>query len=211
MGRKRTDLAPRIVAAARERFLLEGVDGASLRAIAADAGTSIGMVYYYFRTKDELFFAVVEATYSKVLADLTEACAADVAPKERLRRLYRRIGAIDELEGKTLRLVIREVLVSSRRLDTLVARFQRGHLPLVLTAIRDGMLDGSIRDDRSPWIALFATFAVGAGPQFAAAAVGERLGLGLPRGDALADLLVELLWTGIGRTDAPEFAVARKK
>jgi AcrR family transcriptional regulator len=45
MARPASDIAPRIVHAARERFLFEGVDGASLRNIAKDAGTNIGMVY----------------------------------------------------------------------------------------------------------------------------------------------------------------------
>jgi AcrR family transcriptional regulator len=36
----------------------DGVDGASLREIAREAGTNIGMVVYYFATKDDLFLAV---------------------------------------------------------------------------------------------------------------------------------------------------------
>ncbi len=82
MGRTRSDLGPRIIEAARGRFLREGVDGASLRAIAADAGTSIGMVYYYFPTKDDLFFAVVEETYQHVLEDLVRACETPVPRRE---------------------------------------------------------------------------------------------------------------------------------
>ena len=70
MARPRSDIGPRIVHAARRRFLVEGVDGASLRAIAHDARTSIGMIYYYFPTKDDLFLAVVEEMYVTVLADM---------------------------------------------------------------------------------------------------------------------------------------------
>ena len=46
MARPRGDIAPRILHAARKRFLVEGVDGASLRAIARDARTNKGMIYY---------------------------------------------------------------------------------------------------------------------------------------------------------------------
>ena len=60
MARPRSDIQKRIVLAARTRFLADGVDGASLRHIARAARTSIGMVYYYFPTKDDLFLAVVE-------------------------------------------------------------------------------------------------------------------------------------------------------
>jgi len=76
MARPRSDIAPRVVIAARERFLKDGVDGASLRAIAHDARTSIGMIYYYFPTKDDLFLAVVEQVYEKVLADMASALEA---------------------------------------------------------------------------------------------------------------------------------------
>jgi AcrR family transcriptional regulator len=122
MARTRSDIAPRIVDAARARFLAEGVDGASLRAIAEDAGTSIGMVYYYFKTKDDLFFAVVEETYERLLDDLRRACEPTLPPVERMRRIYRRIGAVSDHESQIVRLVMREVLVSSKRLDRLLAR-----------------------------------------------------------------------------------------
>jgi AcrR family transcriptional regulator len=198
MPRKRTDIGPRLIAAARTRFLAEGVDGASLRAIAADAGTSIGMVYYYFKTKDDLFLAVVEDVYAKLLAELTAATAGNLPPAERIRRLYRRIGAISDLEGQTIRLVIREALVSSQRLTKIIARFQRGHIPLVLAALRDGVADGTIDATIPPWLLLFVTFAVGAMPQLALRNIGDRIGYTGPRGEALSDALVDILLGGIG-------------
>jgi AcrR family transcriptional regulator len=195
MARRRSDIEPRIVRAARARFLIEGVDGASLRAIASDARTNIGMIYYYFKTKDDLFFAVVEETYSRLLDDLTRACDPALPAKERMRGVYRRIGAIDADESEVVRLVIREVLVSSQRLRRLIARFQRGHLALVMKTLVDGIGDGSIRDDLPPLILLAVAIAVGAIPQFMLNHVMPRIPG--PRGDALADLLVEVLWLAI--------------
>src|SRR5688500_20229561 len=92
MARTRGDIDARIVQAARARFLHEGVDGASLRGIAKDAGTNVGMIYYYFPTKDELFLAVVEDVYAGLLDDLTAAMADEHPVEERLRRVYRRVG-----------------------------------------------------------------------------------------------------------------------
>lgn len=199
MARTRSDIGPRIVEAARARFLREGVDGASLRAIAADAGTSIGMVYYYFKTKDELFLAVVEDVYAGLVGDIARACAPDVPPRARVQRLYRRIGALSEREGQTVRLMLREVLVSSKRLRRVLGRFQRGHFPLVLATLADGLADGSIRADVPPLLLLLATFAVGAAPQFVMQQAGGALPLAGPRpGAALADVLVDVLWHGIG-------------
>jgi len=191
MGRTPSDIEPRIVEAARARFLHEGVDGASLRAIARDAGTSIGMVYYYFKTKDDLFFAVVEETYSRLLEDLTRACDPALPPVERIRALYLRVGKIDDRESQVVRLVIREVLVSSKRLKRILERFQRGHFPLILQTIGDGMREGSIRSDVSPLLLLPVAAAVGIVPQFILQHLAPSAG------GELADTLVELLFGGI--------------
>jgi TetR/AcrR family transcriptional regulator, cholesterol catabolism regulator len=172
------------------------VDGASLRAIAADARTSIGMVYYYFATKDDLFLAVVEESYATLLADIAAACDPKLAPRDRLRRMYRRIAASDERELQIVRLVLREALVSSKRLGRVFARFQRGHIPIVIATIADGIRDRSIRSDVQPLMLLLIAISVGAIPQFM-----MRFLLpvpGAPAGDALADALVDLLWNGIG-------------
>jgi TetR/AcrR family transcriptional regulator len=191
MARTRSDIEPRIVEAARERFLREGVDGASLRAIASDAGTSIGMVYYYFKTKEDLFFAVVEETYGALLEDMTRACDPALPPLERIRALYRRFGAVTDRESEVVRLVIREALVSSERLQRLLARFQRGHFPLVLQAIADGMREGSIRSDVSPLVLLPVVAAVGVVPQFTLRQLAPGAFANLP------DVLVDMLATGI--------------
>jgi AcrR family transcriptional regulator len=196
MGRTRSDIEPRILDAARARFLREGVDGASLRAIAADAGTSIGMVYYYFKTKDELFLAVVESTYVTLLDELTRAIDPALAPRERILAIYRRIAEISDLEAEVVRLVIREVLVSSTRLKSILARFQRGHIPLVMKALADGVRDGSIRDDIQPLLLLPVVAAVGIVPQFLIA----RLVPGTKHA-GLPELLVELLYGGISAPD----------
>ena len=139
MARPRSDIEPRIVHAARRRFLEDGVDGASLRNIARDAGTNIGMIYYYFPTKDDLFLAVVEEIYEKVLLDLETALAAAEPFEARVAAVYRRAGSLTDDEVDVFRLVVREAMVSSSRLDRLVERFKRGHIALMLRAVAEGM------------------------------------------------------------------------
>jgi AcrR family transcriptional regulator len=45
----------RILDAARERFMRDGFERATVRGIAADAGVDVAMVYYFFDNKDGLF------------------------------------------------------------------------------------------------------------------------------------------------------------
>jgi len=47
----------RILDAARERFMRDGYEGATVRAIAADAGVDVAMVYYFFGNKEGLIKA----------------------------------------------------------------------------------------------------------------------------------------------------------
>jgi AcrR family transcriptional regulator len=47
----------RIIDAARERFMRDGYERATVRAIAAAAGVDVAMVYYFFGSKEGLFAA----------------------------------------------------------------------------------------------------------------------------------------------------------
>jgi AcrR family transcriptional regulator len=196
MARPKSDIEPRILHAARARFLFEGVDGASLRAIAKDAGTNIGMVYYYFPTKDDLFLAVVEEVYERILADLVVALAPEQSVRERIRRLYERVGRLDDEELMVLRLVVREALISSTRLERILSRFERGHLPLVFRTIGDGIADGTLDPKRHPLLLAGALLGMGGAPQILRRVLGERFpALG---GGDVAEQLVELLLNGAG-------------
>lgn len=199
MGRSPSDIGTRIVHAARRRFLLEGVDGASLRAIARDAKTSIGMIYYYFPAKDALFLAVVEEIYLALLKDLASRLDRARPVRDRLRLLYERLGALSEEEEQVLRLVIREALVSRNRLESIIERFQRGHLPLVLQLVTDGTTDGVFRKDLPTALILGALMAIG-GPAQIVLGVAERHlpRKAMPRGPDRARALVDVLLAGVG-------------
>jgi AcrR family transcriptional regulator len=199
MPRPKTDIQPRILIAARNRFLEDGVEGASLRRIARDAGTSIGMIYYYYPTKDDLFFAIIDEVYDKLLADISAALARDVPVEERLRRLYRRFGALSADEVTVVRMVARDMLLKSDRLPSLVQRFMKGHVPLVLGTVVEGMQTGALDPSRHPFVLFAATFALAVPPQFMRKVLGERLNVsGLPDGVELADQLVGALLRGVG-------------
>jgi len=199
MARPRTDIAPRIVHAARARFLAEGVDGASLRTIARDANTNVGMIYYYFPTKDDLFLAVVEEKYGALLHELEQLLATEGTTKARLQKMFARLGALSHEELDVVRLVIREALVSSARLDRVVARFARGHLPLMLGALAQGVEQGELTDEVPLPLLMMSVFGAGALPQVIRRVIGERVPAfsTLPSGDALAETMAGLLFEGI--------------
>jgi AcrR family transcriptional regulator len=200
MARPKGDIDQRILKAALDRFLTEGVDGASLRAVARDAKTSIGMIYYYFPTKEELFLGVVEEVYQRVLRDIETALAADVPVAERILRLYERIARLDAHELDVLRLVAREALTSSERRELLLERFSRGHFPVVIRTVLEGVSDGTLDPTLPPVVLLSALVALGALPPVIVRVVGARLPLPEPKAPKeLPKALVHALLHGIGR------------
>ncbi len=202
MPRPRSDIQERITDVAREQFSAHGVDGASLRNIAKEAGTSIGMVYYYFPTKDDLFLAVVESVYVGVLDKLTtalEAPAGDGAMRPRVEALYGCFGELTPRELEVLRLVVREALVSSDRLERLIERFKRGHLPLIVQTIMGGFQRGEIDGSHHPFVAMICMGAIGILPQVLGRALGRHFPPpNVPQGPALARELADIYLRGIG-------------
>jgi AcrR family transcriptional regulator len=212
MARPRGDIAPRILHAARQRFLAEGVDGASLRAIARDARTNIGMIYYYFPNKDDLFLAVVEEIYVGLLDKLEAALDRTRPVIERLHALYERLGTLSADERDVVRLVVREVLASPARLERLLARFMRGHIPLLLDLVRDGMATGVFRGDMPVGLLLAAVGALGGPAQLLLGAMEERLPpTMIPRAGGRAGALVDLLLHGVAQPARGSKSKARAK
>jgi len=115
--RPRSDIRLRLIEAARRCFLAQGVDGASLRAIARVAGTNVGMVVYYFPSKDALFFAVLDDGYAALLVDLARA-----------RGRNARFAACSPKEREVMRLVAREALSAAPKRRRALDRFFRARV-----------------------------------------------------------------------------------
>ena len=202
MARPPSDISERIVRAARDRFLAEGVEGASLRAIARDAGTNLGMVYYYYPTKDELFMAVVEEVYGKLLEDLGRSMAErDVDTRARVERLYARLAAVSDDEVNVLRLVLREAIASpSERIGKIFERFSRGHIAMLATMMQQGVQRGEVRTNVPPMVLVMSTIFVGLLPQVLRRRLKEAkvpVDALLPAPAQLAELLASVLLDGI--------------
>ena len=77
----------RILAAATAEFARYGLGGARVDRIAARAGANKRMLYYYFRDKDNLFLAALEARYAHIRAAERALDLEHLEPRAALRRL----------------------------------------------------------------------------------------------------------------------------
>ncbi|WP_338491682.1 TetR family transcriptional regulator C-terminal domain-containing protein [Streptomyces sp. SJL17-4] len=79
----------------------EGLEGVSLRQVAAEAGVSTGMVQHYFRTKDAMMTFALGMVADRIRARSEEA-ALPAAPREVVRSVLLQILPLDDtrrLEG----------------------------------------------------------------------------------------------------------------
>jgi AcrR family transcriptional regulator len=79
--------ADRIYRAAEELLGERGYDGVSIRDVADRAGVNKALVFYYFKTKSDLFDTVLERYYEAHTAALAKAFEREGSFRERVRRV----------------------------------------------------------------------------------------------------------------------------
>jgi AcrR family transcriptional regulator len=87
----------RLITAAERLLHQQGVEKTTLVDIAEAADVPAGNVYYYFKTKDDIVAAVVEARIEEVEASLAEITRSNRSPKARLKALVAEFARASEL------------------------------------------------------------------------------------------------------------------
>jgi AcrR family transcriptional regulator len=87
-----------ILEAARSQFAELGYDRTTIRSVAAEAGVDAALVLHYFRTKQQLFLAVVELPFDPAAA-LPALLAGDRRKVgERLARMF--MSVLDDVDAR---------------------------------------------------------------------------------------------------------------
>ncbi len=97
--RSRPGKRDRLVAAACQLLHQQGVEKTTLADIAQAADVPVGNIYYYFKTKDELVGAVIDA-YSLDLRTRLSSLDRHRTPKARLKALVRDLADQRELAAQ---------------------------------------------------------------------------------------------------------------
>jgi AcrR family transcriptional regulator len=131
-----------VLTAARHVFLSRGYTGATLEAVASEAGFSTGVVYSQFGSKADLFLALLERRIDE-RAEQNERVTAEMPGAEGLRELMRAAGRDSAADQGWARLLVEFRMVAAR--DThLNARYAALHrqtrerLASVLRRLHDG-------------------------------------------------------------------------
>jgi AcrR family transcriptional regulator len=145
-----TDKHAAILDAAQKRFARYGVHKVTMEEIAADLGMSKASLYYYFKTKEEIFCRVISREQEEFLQLVEEIISRQCPAAEKLCHYFERHVAF--LNG-----LLNLKLVSIQAEDTfhpivheLFQEFSRKEVALLDRIIAEGMERGEFAVESSP-------------------------------------------------------------
>lgn len=144
---QREETRRRIIEAAFRMFVRKGFKGTSNREIAREAGISPGLIYWYFRSKEDLFQEVVKKKSSVFPLQQMAQTLQDAPPQEFLSRVMK-LGialARDPDMIATMRLLLPEAIRNERIRRVLVARAVRPGLRAVADYLAAQQAKGLLR------------------------------------------------------------------
>lgn len=200
MPRPATDTRDKILHAARDLFADKGVDGTSIRLIARTAGVNLGMIHYFFPSKDQLVESVLE-TYFGSVAEALAAIPAGKSPRQRMEALIRAIVGYVQANQTLIRIVMREVSVQSPRLRNIALKFIGPNFGRLATIVSEGIGSGDFKPLDVRFLAM-ATVGMMIHPFVARPLIGQFLGLDFTSkefAEGLTQTILSVLFEGILR------------
>jgi AcrR family transcriptional regulator len=149
--RRRQQTRDYLLQAAAQVFSQRGFHGASLDEVAAVAGFTKGAVYSNFKSKDDLFLALMESRYEEHMKELRATLAASEGPPEsHLGDLVDLVRQEVDTDGANWGALLQEFSVYALRTPTArtkLAEFQRADIESVAEIIEAERIRHGIRTD----------------------------------------------------------------
>ncbi len=139
-----------ILRAAIEVFASKGYHGCRIADVAREAGVAYGLVYHYFKNKEELLSSVFESAWSTFVGNLMEVAAGEGSLEEKVRGTARVAFEAYQRDPRAVRVLILEIARSPAG-----AQVDRGSAFGDVIGLAEGMFTdarekGELRADLDP-------------------------------------------------------------
>jgi TetR/AcrR family fatty acid metabolism transcriptional regulator len=188
-----------ILDAAIRVFARQGFNQCRVSDIADEAGVAYGLVYHYFKSKDQVMNELFTERWSLLLAASDEVDAQEISAREKLRAIATFIVDSYRHDPELMKVIIVEVTRAANS-------FGRTHLPEIRRAyeaiakiVADGQRRGEFRPDVDPLFA--AMWFYGAIEQLLSGWVFELIPAGDGDYDRARDMVVETICGGLEPRD----------
>jgi TetR/AcrR family fatty acid metabolism transcriptional regulator len=106
---RQTDRRRQILGAAVKVFAAKGFHAARVGDIAEEAGVAYGLVYHYFKSKDELLETIFRTTWADMVARVREVEASGASATEAVRQVTALLLRTWRRDPDLVRVLVREV------------------------------------------------------------------------------------------------------
>jgi TetR/AcrR family fatty acid metabolism transcriptional regulator len=188
------DKRRQILDAAVRVFARQGFHSTRVSDIADEAGVAYGLVYHYFRSKDQVLNELFSERWSLLLETIKETDGG-TPPRERLAAVAGFIVDSYRHDPELMKVIIVEVTRAANS-------FGRTHLPeirsayqLIAEIVKEGQSEGVFRDDIDPLFASMSFY--GAIEQLLSGWIFDLIPSGTQDFDQAKELVVETICGGL--------------
>ena len=151
MTERSIDKRQLLLDAAVRVFARNGFHAARVGEVAEEAGVAYGLVYHYFRSKDELLATIFRESWGRLVAVLDSIADADKPAPERLRLIGSAILRTWRDDPNLVTVLVREI-GRSPQLQERIAELGAVFV-IIRRVIDDGQASGAFRADLDPQLA----------------------------------------------------------
>jgi TetR/AcrR family fatty acid metabolism transcriptional regulator len=153
--RARSDKRERILDAAIKVFAKSGYHGSRISDIAREAGIAYGLVYHYFKNKEEILGSIFEQRWGGFLEALEGIAAERTSAEDRLVSVAGLMLSAYRVRPDWVKVLVIEIQRSSRFAEPGQLRAVGQLFDVVRRILRDGQEAGELRRDLDPAIACY--------------------------------------------------------
>jgi TetR/AcrR family fatty acid metabolism transcriptional regulator len=151
----RRDKREVILDAAIQVFAQRGYHGSRVSDIAREAGIAYGLVYHYFRNKEEILHTIFEERWGGFLEAVEAIATSKTSAEDKLVSVAALILNAYRLRPAWVKVLVLEIQRSSRVTDPEQIRAVGRFFQLVAKILRSGQEAGELRRDLDPDVACY--------------------------------------------------------
>jgi AcrR family transcriptional regulator len=148
---------PEIYQVIARLFAYRGYHSTSMREIARELGMNQSSLYYYFASKQDILFTLMNDAMDDVLAILEEISTTDLLPEDRLNRVLSFYAQYYTGDQERLILLINEMNSLNEEYRSILVGKQRRYVQLIKSILEELAAQDKIKQI-DPAIATFAFF-----------------------------------------------------
>ncbi|WP_309244756.1 TetR/AcrR family transcriptional regulator [Cohnella silvisoli] len=140
----RDERKEQIVAAAVKVFARRGIVGTKMSMIAAEAGISHGLLYHYFKSKEELFTTLIEEAMAESLRETTNVNHLAGSPLDKIRAFTE---AILDKENMEYFLLVHHARTSNDVPEKVKEIFSKNNMNVYVDLLKNIIVEGQAKGE----------------------------------------------------------------